>query len=284
MIKTVLELDLVGYGMLARELQSAWGPRAVTDLNRQIQGFVDEALSAVGLPRDETVMVTTGDGAILVFDQAAAAHHFAESLHAAVRAYNIDPEGAGRPGGGGRWFRTGAVTGAIDMQPRPGGGYDIAGEPIGRAVRLETAARPGELLIDCPTYEALPGSARRCYGPEEEVFGKRGECFLVRRYPILLGSPVEAHATTGWRPGDRLSVAEELSRLDPEQLDRLIFLLGLPLDRQPSRSLDPTERKSELLVRWAGQSRERLERLEAELRYLVEKEAYWQSLSDPAPR
>jgi hypothetical protein len=36
-----------------------------------------------------------------------------------------------------------------------GGGYDMAGVTIANAVRLEAAGRPGTLLIDVASYEAL---------------------------------------------------------------------------------------------------------------------------------
>lgn len=67
MRKTVVELDLVGYSTVARLLEEAAGPQSVAALNDQIQKFIDQGLQVVELPRQKTVIKTTGDGAILVF-------------------------------------------------------------------------------------------------------------------------------------------------------------------------------------------------------------------------
>jgi hypothetical protein len=74
MNKTVLELDLVGYSTIGDNLEQGLDVTTISQLNRQIQSFVDEGLKAVGVSRDNTVMATTGDGAILVFDSASDAH------------------------------------------------------------------------------------------------------------------------------------------------------------------------------------------------------------------
>jgi class 3 adenylate cyclase len=181
LVKTVLELDLVGYSDIARVYQQGHGSSWVADLNRQIQDFVDGGLRAVGANRAATVVKTTGDGAILVFDEAGQAHEFAQAVHQATRHHNADKTEASAR----RSFRMGAATGEITLVPLDGGGRDIAGTTIAVAVRLEAASRPGELLIDLATYDRLPVKWKRQYGPQEDVAGKRDERFQARRSVMI---------------------------------------------------------------------------------------------------
>lgn len=67
MKKTVIELDLKGYSDIARELEEHFSAEVVMQFNEQIQTFVDAGLKATETRREEAVMATTGDGAILVF-------------------------------------------------------------------------------------------------------------------------------------------------------------------------------------------------------------------------
>ncbi|HEX8199937.1 MAG TPA: AAA-like domain-containing protein, partial [Isosphaeraceae bacterium] len=148
---------------------------------RQIQDFVDLGLRAVGASRTTTFVKTTGDGAILAFDEAAHAHEFAQAVYQATQDHNADrTEASAR-----RSFRMGAATGEVTLVPLDGGGRDIAGTTIANAVRLEAASHPGELLIDLPTYDRLPPPWQRLYGPPEEVRGKREERFLARRAVLI---------------------------------------------------------------------------------------------------
>jgi class 3 adenylate cyclase len=177
MNKTVLELDLVGYSSSAAILEENTGSGAVAELNEQIQSLIDQGLSAVGAQRERTVMATTGDGAILLFDKAEHAHRFATTVHEATRVHN---SGKTEPSAK-RLFRMGAATGDVTIRPRPDGGADMAGVTIARAVRLEAAARPGEMLVDALTFDSLPPALRDLYGGEEKIRGKRTEQFAARR-------------------------------------------------------------------------------------------------------
>jgi class 3 adenylate cyclase len=181
LVKTVLELDLVGYTDIARVYQQGHGSQWVADLNRQIQDFVDVGLRAVGANRATTFVKTTGDGAILVFDEARHAHEFAQAVYQATRHHNADKTEASAQ----RFFRMGAATGEITLVPLDGGGRDIAGMTIANAVRLEQASHPGELLIDPATYDPLPTKWKRQYDPQEEVAGKRDERFQARRSVMI---------------------------------------------------------------------------------------------------
>jgi len=129
MKKTVIELDLKGYSDIARELEEHFSAEVVMQFNEQIQGFVDAGLKTTGTRREETVMATTGDGAILVFDDPATAHLFAEAVHEACRIHN---HGKSVPAAR-RWFRIGIATGDLVLETI---GREMAGSVIARAVRL----------------------------------------------------------------------------------------------------------------------------------------------------
>jgi pSer/pThr/pTyr-binding forkhead associated (FHA) protein/class 3 adenylate cyclase len=175
-VKTILEVDMVGYSSIARMLEQNVSASAVAELNAQVQSFVDAGLRAAALPREGTVMATTGDGAILVFDRADQAHRFAAATHAAAKAHSAQRNGSAK-----RRFRMGAATGTISLLKERPGGYEMAGITIANAVRLEAASRPGTLLIDVATYEALPTELQVVYQAEEVVRGKRDETFRARR-------------------------------------------------------------------------------------------------------
>lgn len=255
MTKTVLELDLVGYSSEARRLQQGLNSAAaVAALNRQIQMFVDDALNAVRRPRDGTVMATTGDGAILVFDHPADAHRFAEALHAATALYNDGKVETAR-----RVFRTGAATGDVELTPKPGGGFDMAGTTIADAVRLEAAGAPGHLLVDQDTFAALPADLRRQYKPPEQVKGKRDESYTAYRCVFAGGVPAPAAGgDAGVRPTanvrlspDRQTAVRLMDKLYPDdKLTTLMVLIDMPADRQPSEALSLAARRAQVL-KWS---------------------------------
>lgn len=176
MKQTIIEIDLIGYSDKALELEEHLGVDLIIQFNDQIQKFVDEGLKTAGLSRDEINLRSTGDGAIVVVKDALSAHRFAEAVHKACDIYNSSrmTESAKR------WFRIGATTGDIAVR-----GQDIAGTLIARAVRLESAGEAGHLLVDLPTFNDLPPEVREQYLPEEEIRGKRGESFVVRRRIFL---------------------------------------------------------------------------------------------------
>jgi class 3 adenylate cyclase len=192
MKKTVVELDLKGYSDIARELEEHFSAEVVMQFNEQIQRFVDAGLKATETRREETVMATTGDGAILVFDDPATAYRFAEVVHEAYQIHNHGKSvSAAR-----RWFRIGIATGdlvleSIDTTRK------MAGSVIARAVRLEAAANIGEILVDTDTYAALPREIQARYGAEERIAGKRDEEFPAHRCVIVPGLHTAAPDSKG---------------------------------------------------------------------------------------
>jgi class 3 adenylate cyclase len=188
MNKTVVELDLVGYSTICANFEQGLDVNSVAQLNQQIQSFVDAGLLAVNAVRHDHVMQTTGDGAIVVFDSSSEAHKFAQAVNDATRAHNRQRQQHLAK----RVFRMGAASGDIIMEEKPGGGYDIAGMTIARAVRLEAKAQPGGILVDELTFEALSEEQKQRYASKEIVEGKRDEEFEA--YACLLNPDGSKHA------------------------------------------------------------------------------------------
>jgi class 3 adenylate cyclase len=182
MQKTVVELDLKGYSDVARELEEHISAEVVLVFNSQIQRFVDSGLNAAGVPREESVMATTGDGAILVFDSPEISHVFAAAIHDACRVHNHEKTVASAK----RWFRIGIATGPLAIKTK-GGVKEMAGSVIARAVRLEAAGNIGEILVDTESYLGLSDAQKALYDPEESIRGKRDEVFSARRCVVLSG-------------------------------------------------------------------------------------------------
>ena len=178
-IKTVLELDLVAYSDIARALEENLDVQAVKTFQDQIQSFVDIGLKELHLRRDDVVLATAGDNAILIFENAALLHHFAKVVQEATEKHNRQRSVESAK----RWFRMGAATGPVLIIPEE---RRIVGTTVARAVRLEAAAEKGELLIDSDTFHALPEDLKKCYSAEEIVSGKRDELFNVRRCAFVI--------------------------------------------------------------------------------------------------
>src|SRR5262245_60363042 len=128
--RTVLEVDLVSYSDIARTLEENLDVHAVKALQEQIQGFVDRGLSQVGLRREDVVFATSGDNAILIFEDAELMHRVAAAVSNVTRDHNTTRSSNLSQ----RWFRMGAATGDVllDKSKR-----QMAGSAIARAVRLE---------------------------------------------------------------------------------------------------------------------------------------------------
>ena len=173
-IKTVLELDLASFSDISRVLEENLDVYATKAFQDQIQSFVDRGLEHVGLVREDVVLGTAGDNALLVFDDARVMHRFAQAVQQAVAAHNRDKTVDSAK----RSFRMGAATGAVLLLQEE---RRIVGTTVARAVRLEAAAKTGQLLVDAATYDLFPDAVKGLYGAEEEISGKREERFLARR-------------------------------------------------------------------------------------------------------
>ncbi|MGD0890077.1 MAG: tetratricopeptide repeat protein [Terracidiphilus sp.] len=181
MRKTVCVVDMVAYGRIAKILEENINAAAVSDLNQQIQGFMDRSLGLLQDRQGFCVISRPGDGIILLFHRADDAHHFGQEVHRLSNQHNAQrtEETAWR------WFRIGIATGDVSTVAGTDGPDQYAGVAIATAVRLEGAARAGEIVVDAASFELLSADDRTCYGAEETVRGKRGEEFRARRFRVV---------------------------------------------------------------------------------------------------
>ncbi len=177
-IKTVLEIDLYSYNDIATFIEENLDVAAVKAFEDQIQQFVDYGLKAVNLRRDDVVLGTAGDNAVLIFDDANTMHRFAEAVHQATVIHNRSRTVELAK----RWFRMGAATGIVEFDPSK---RRIVGITTARAVRLEAASGKGQLVVDLATFDALQEDLRNVYGIEEIIEGKREERYKVRRCTLI---------------------------------------------------------------------------------------------------
>jgi class 3 adenylate cyclase len=261
--KTVVELDLVGYSDVCRTLEENLDTEVVARFNEQIQQFVDVGLTTVEAERERVVLATTGDGAIVAFDNPSDAHAFATAVLKATEAHNAKRTVASSQ----RWFRVGLATGDLYQQPRDGGGQVIAGTVIANAVRLEAAARPGQLVADAATFASLPTDVQALYGPEEMVPGKREERFAARRCTIV------AYTAAQDSPPTIQSILDLFDRLNPrDQLDRVMLLIGMPPRHRPPDTLE-LFRRQDKIVDWSANGGDKsLTKLDAALKDLIRKQ------------
>jgi class 3 adenylate cyclase len=177
-IKTVLEIDLYSYNDIATFIEENLDVSAVRSFEDQIQEFVDYGLKTVNLWRDDIVLGTAGDNAVLIFDDATTMHRFAEAVHQATLIHNRSKTVELAK----RWFRMGAATGIVefDFSKRR-----IVGITTARAVRLEAASGKGQLVVDLPTFDALQEDLREVYDVEEIIEGKREERYKARRCTLI---------------------------------------------------------------------------------------------------
>jgi hypothetical protein len=188
MKKTVVILDLKGYGDVARELEEQISAGVVIKLKDQIQSFVNEGLEIAGVDPNHAKLDETGDGTVLMFETPSAAHVFAEAVHQATHRHN---DGKTRDPAK-RWFRIGIATGDFAIQEGSGIERKYGGFVVTRAARLEAACRTGETLIDSETYAGLTREQQAAYGSEEQIAGKRGEKFSGRRSRPAFGAPISS--------------------------------------------------------------------------------------------
>jgi hypothetical protein len=171
--RTLVKLDVKGYGDLARIIESATDAKSISTLNQKIQGFVEDSLRSIG-PNTGCVIKNEGDSALVQFEYADEAHKFSVAVHQLTARENI-----GRPKQSEIIFRIGCATGEIDLETHAGNVNTIA-------FRLEPKAQPGGILIDPQMYNELSLEAQKQYDTKEIIEGKRDEIFYARRW---LGSP-----------------------------------------------------------------------------------------------
>jgi class 3 adenylate cyclase len=218
--KTVLEIDLYSYNDIATFIEENLDVAAVKAFEDQIQRFVDYGLKALNLRRDDVVLGTAGDNAVLIFDDVNTMHRFAEAVHQATLIHNQSKTVELAK----RWFRMGAATGIVEFDPVK---RRIVGIATARAVRLEAASAKGQLVVDLATFDALSEDIKKLYGVEEIIEGKREERYKARRCTLINVSEVSPAETA----------LEGASRQDRREQDRAG---GERQTAEPAHALQPT--------------------------------------------
>lgn len=260
-IKTVVEIDLVGYSDIVRPLEDNLGVEVVAKLNQKIQEFIDIGLTKVNTNREKVVKATNGDNALVVFESPIDAHYFAKAVHEHTKKHNDLRKTPSAE----RWFRIGCATGELS-EIREKGKEEIAGVVIADAYRLEAAAKPGEILIDTTTYAKLPAELQKEYGSEEEVSGKRNERLRAHRCRVI---PTHEEKSTKINPIEILELFDKLKPRD--QLIRLMVLIEMPKNHRPSDSLSIFDRQDKI-IDWMLEQENGLRILADKLHYLIEKQ------------
>jgi len=172
--KTVLEVDLVEYTRGAVNMQENIGLPGLKMYEDQNREFINAGLKHLGLDRHDVVLGEAGDNAIIVLDDVAVAHALAQLIHQATDAYNQSKSIESAK----RYFRMGAATGDLLIEKAE---RRIIGTVITRAVRLETAAAKGQLVIDVRTFQKLSPELQQYYSEEQVIKSKNGEHYKAHR-------------------------------------------------------------------------------------------------------
>jgi hypothetical protein len=135
---------------------------------------------------------------------------------------------------------------------------------IVKAVRLEGAAQPGELVVDAATFNSLPPEYQIAYGSEESVPGKRDEIFAARRYKVI---PYKAREDAAPTINSILQLFDSLHPRD--QVDRLMILLQMPQQFRPPDTLELYRRQDKILDWAANRGGEGLLNLSTNLKHLI---------------
>lgn len=173
---SVLVIDLVGYSERLAALEEQVSNAGAT-LNQQIEEFVSAAILKARMELKDSILKFTGDGAILKAPDAERAHRIAMALQEASAEFNRSKQTAL----GKRVFRVGIATGTVMSYESASGNTDHGGSTIGRAARMEAGCKPGSVMIDEPSFQALPSDLRTLYsGPETLIDKNKAEYVAYR--------------------------------------------------------------------------------------------------------
>jgi class 3 adenylate cyclase len=257
---SIVIVDLVGYSDIQRQLEQALGVGAARDLDAQIQGFIETALTKVGGTPADSILARTGDGGQLKFALPGTALSFSAELQAAATRHNAGVTEAIAK----RVFRIGIATGELAFSAETGA---LSGMTYTRAARLESKADPGGILIDEASCDGSVEALRVGYHGPETINGKRDERFVAWRARIDMTTVPANLATTSPRAAMLDAIAADFKRLRPDQIDTLIVRLGIDRDRAPPDTISGGSRKSKILL-WAHEE-DALLQLAQELRAIV---------------
>ena len=169
--RTLVKLDLVGYGDIANLLESFTDATSVSKFNAKIRMWVEDGLHQIGTNNGEILKKgAVGDSALVSFQVADDAHCFSKLIHHNLEKWNLLQSTGPKVA-----FRIGCATGELDVATHDGCLNTVA-------YRLEPQASPLGILIDAQTYKELSSKFQIEYDIEEIVRGKRKEKFRARRW------------------------------------------------------------------------------------------------------
>lgn len=189
-----VSIDMAQYGRHAKILDDHIEAKGVIALTGRIQRAIRASLKSNHVPTDSFVVIDTGDGALVILLSSKAeteaviveqAVNFSRTfLTVFGDSYSsIDSDNQ-------LHFRTGICSGFVEIEEVRVRGSDlvqcrVGGISIGTAVRLQSAARTGEIVICRNTWRRLSEPLKAMFNAEENVLGKVHE-----------KTPIPAHRLT----------------------------------------------------------------------------------------
>lgn len=228
----VVSVDLVGYSLKVKEVEQSTGEAAGTaDINSRIRTLVRDATGLSGEALESSFIAETGDGAILKFAYVDPAIDFSARLHSAVREENLKVSVRLA-----QWdFRVGIAFGAVETRVNTNGTLLFGGLAISNAVRFQSGTKPASTMIDDKSFSML-NPARKAGWLEKRIVTKHGEVlrgYVREAYHVETPSGTVPRAAVP--PKDRAALVQRLEALVPHsRLDRLMRILNMPLEMQPS--------------------------------------------------
>lgn len=184
----VVNADMSQYSLQAKRAHDSGKTKGVSALDQKIATLISDSVAAIGEDYLTSYRNTTkkyergtGDGAILFFHEAWAAHKFASNLHSRSSEENTTHTSEETQ----VHFRISIAYGNIEFRNTEPSTYDLT-----IAERLQAMAMTGEILISENTYQRLAQDLKQYYGPMEQIPGKHEqESFKARRYRLNTPSP-----------------------------------------------------------------------------------------------
>jgi hypothetical protein len=228
----VVSVDLVGYSLKVKEIERSTGEAGGTaDINSRIRTLIRDATGLSGEGLESAFIAETGDGAILRFPDIDPAIEFSGRLHNAVREENLKASGQLAK----LDFRVGIAFGAVETRINTNGTLLYGGLAISNAVRFQSGTQPASTMIDGKSF-AMLNPAKKPGWLEKRIVTKHGE--VLRGYvreAYHVETPSSAVPKAALPPKDRAALIHRLEGLVPHsRLDRLMRILNMPLEMQPS--------------------------------------------------
>jgi class 3 adenylate cyclase len=174
-MRVVVSVDLAEYGRMTDEIEGFLGAEGIFAFNRQIQEIMAEVLNKQSISCE--ILINTGDGVLAVLREPDQAVEFAVAIHKAIRAKNAEKSNAEHR----IHFRIGISTGNLVIQTTKSrdnslAKHDIGGKVIKTAVRLQSAAQAGQVLICDKTHSLMKGDTKPDFGTKpRKIQGKPHE-------------------------------------------------------------------------------------------------------------